>query len=141
MDHDELLDLIAGAREEVRAHEYLLAVAAALIHDDQPLPGPLKEFVIGFLRNPEGPRRGPGRKRDYIRDEVTAFAVSHICLNWKFSPTRNEATTEPSAVSIVKRALEEIDIYLTEAAITKIWDKSFYKDSTIKMLAVGRKQG
>jgi hypothetical protein len=35
-----------------------------------------------------------------------------------------EATEEASAISIVKRALREVEIDLTEGAITKIWDKS-----------------
>jgi hypothetical protein len=124
MDHDELVDLIAAAREERETHEYLLAVAAALIDNGYSLPGPLKEFVIEFLPNPEVPRRGRGRKREYMRDDVIAWVVSSICIQWGFSPTRNEATRGPSAISIVKRALEKVGIHLTEAAITKIWDKS-----------------
>jgi hypothetical protein len=124
MDHDELVDLIAAARKGGGAHELLLAVAAALIDNDYSLPSPLKEFVIEFLRNPEVPQRGRGRKREYERDDVIAWAVATICIRWEFSPTRNEATSGPSAISIVKRALEKIGIHLTEAAITKIWDKS-----------------
>jgi hypothetical protein len=50
--------------------------------------------------------------------------VAIISIRWKFSPTRNEATEVASAISIVKRALQEVEIDLTEGAITKIWDKS-----------------
>ena len=127
MDHDELVDLIAQARNGGETHEYLLAVAAALVDNDHSLPGPLKEFVIEFLRTAEVPRRGPGRRPDYSRDNCIAWAVATICIQWKFSPTRNEATRGPSAISIVKRALEEVGINLTEAAISKIWDKSCWK--------------
>jgi hypothetical protein len=127
MDHDELVDLIAEARDGEETHEYLLAVAAALMDNDHSLPGPLKEFVIEFLRTPEVPRRGPGRRPDYSRDNFIAWAVAMICIRWEFSPTRNEATMGPSAISIVKRALEEVGFNLTEAAISKIWDKSYWK--------------
>ena len=123
MDHDELVDLIAAAREGGETHEYLLAVAAALMDNDHSLPGPLKEFVIEFLRNPEVPRRGPGRKRDYNRDNLIAWAVATICIRWEFCHTRNEATRKASAISIVKRALEAVEIDLTEAAIAKIWEQ------------------
>jgi hypothetical protein len=129
MDPDELVDLITKAREEELAHEYLLAVAAALIDNNYSLPDPLKEFTIEFLRNPEAPRPGPGRKRNYRRDVVIAWVVAGICIQWEFSATRNEATSGASAISIVKRALEEVGVNLTEAAIVKIWDKSCWKDS------------
>jgi hypothetical protein len=127
MDPDELGDLIAEARDGKGAHEYLLAVAAALIDSNYSLPDPLKEFVIDFLRNPEAPRPGPGRKRNHVRDGAIAWAVAMICIRWKFSPTRNDATRDASAISIVKRALEEVGFNLTEAAISKIWDKSCWK--------------
>ena len=129
MDPDELVDLIAEARKEEGVHEYLLAVAAALIDNNYSLPDPLKEFVIEFLRNPEAPRPSPGRKRNYRRDNFIAWAVAMICIRWDFSPTRNDATKDASAISIVKRALEEVSVNLTEAAISKIWDKSYYKGS------------
>jgi hypothetical protein len=127
MDHDELVDLIAQARNGGETGEYLLAVAAALVDNDHSLPGPLKEFVIEFLRTAEVPRRAPGRRPDYSRDNYIAWAVAMICIQWEFSPTRNEATRGPSAISIVKRALEEVGINLTEAVISKIWDKSSWK--------------
>jgi hypothetical protein len=137
MDPDELEDLIAEAREGEGAHEYLLAVAAALIDNNYSLPNPLKEFVIEFLRNPEVPRRGPGRKRNYRRDNFIAWAVAMIFVKWEFSPTRNDATRDASAISIVKRALEEIGVNLTEAAISKIWDKSYYKGSGMRWKQIG----
>jgi len=140
MDHDELVDLIAAAREEEDAHDYLLAVAAALMDNDYSLPVPPKEFVIEFLRNSEGPRRKPGRKRDYQRDECIAWVVATICLRWGFSPTRNEATAEASAISIVKTALEQVGIHLTEAAITKIWDKSGIRKEVVARHQVGNKR-
>jgi len=48
-------------------------------------------------------------------------------MNWKFSPTRNEATEDASAISIAQKALGKLDIDLTEGAITKIWNKSCWK--------------
>jgi hypothetical protein len=132
MDPDELVDLITEAREGEEVHKYLLAVAAALINNNYSLPDPLKEFVIEFLRNPEAPQPGPGRKRNFRRDDFIAWTVAMICMKWEFSPTRNDATRDASAISIVKRALEEVRVNLTEAAISKIWDKSYYKASVMR---------
>jgi hypothetical protein len=131
MDQEELLDLIAGARVNSAAHEYLLAIAAALTENGQTLPAPLKEFLIGFLRNPKPPRPGRGRKRSTLssRDSFIAWVVGMICLQWRFYPTRNESSETPSAVSITKRALREIGINLTEATITKMWANSVWKRS------------
>ena len=129
IDNDELLDLIRSAREAKESREYVLAVAAALIENGDRLPGPLKEFVVEFLRNPQELNPGPGRKRSDLvqRDNTIGFVVATICLRWKFAATRNEATEEACAVSITKKALERVGICLTEGAITKIWDKSGWK--------------
>jgi len=90
MDHDELLDLIGGTRKDGEMHEYLLAVAAALIDNGDSLPAPLKEFVVEFLRNPKMPRPGRGRKRSTLlmRDQFIAFVVASICVRWDFSPNQ-----------------------------------------------------
>lgn len=131
MDHDELLDLIACARKDGEVYEYLLAIAAALIENGYALPAPLKEFVVGFLQNPKVPRPGRGRKRATLspRDNFIAWVVSMICLRWKFHATRNEATERASAASITQKALSQVGIYLTEAAINKIWNNSIWKPS------------
>jgi hypothetical protein len=124
IDPDELLDLIAKARESDIVREYLLAVAAALIDNKHTLPEPLKEFAAQFLRNPKTPQPSRGRPVLHRRDNVISWAIAMICIQWEFSPTRNEVTEEASAISIVKKALGEIRVHLTEAAITKIWNKS-----------------
>jgi hypothetical protein len=127
IDNEELLDLIRGAREgHETTHAYILAVAAALIENGDCLPGPLKEFVVEFLREPQKPRTGPGRKRSklFMRDNYIGFVMAMICIHWKFFPTRNDATIEPSAASIAQKALEQVGIHLTEPAINKVWNKS-----------------
>ena len=86
IDHDELISLIAQAREEGETHEYLLAISAALIDNDHSLPGPLKEFVIEFLRKPKLPRRGAGRQRNYRRDNIIAWTVAMICIQMEIFP-------------------------------------------------------
>jgi hypothetical protein len=124
LDPDELITLIKGARENGDQRDYLLALAAAALDNGQNLPGPLKEFVTEFLRSPRATGSRRGRPASYTRDDVISWAVSEISIRWKFFPTRNDATEEASAISIVKKALGEVGVHLTEAAITKIWNKS-----------------
>ncbi len=126
IDPDELIDLIKEARENGDQRDYLLAIAAAAVDNDQPLPAPLKEFVTEFLRSPKASGSRRGRPATHTRDDVISWAVAEICIRWKFSPTRNDATEGASAISIVKRALGDGDValHLSEAAITKIWNKS-----------------
>ena len=59
MDQDELVGLIAEAREGGEAHEYLLAVAAALIDNNYSLPDPLKEFGDRIFTQPRSASTGP----------------------------------------------------------------------------------
>jgi hypothetical protein len=126
MDYDDL-EFVGKAREDAAIHGYLLAIAAALIDKEDILPDPLKKFVIEFLRNPSAPRPGRGRRVLTHRDFCISYTVRLICMQWQFAPTRNETTEGASAISIVKRALEEVGTHLTEAAITKIWNKSYPK--------------
>ena len=79
MDPDELITLIEEARENGDLREYLLAIAAAALDNEQTLPGPLKEFVIGFLRNPKAARSRRGRPASYTRDHVINGVVYMIC--------------------------------------------------------------
>lgn len=129
IDNDELLDLVRSAREHKETREYVLAVAAALVENEDRLPSELKEFVVEFLRNPQHPSEGRGRKRSNLvqRDNTIGFVVAMICLRWKFSPTRNEVTKAASAISTTQKALEQVGIHLTAGAITKIWDKGCWK--------------
>ena len=129
IDNEELLDLIRDAGEAKETREYMLAVAAALIENENRLPDPLKKFVIEILRNLQEPSPGPGRKRSNLveRDSIIGFVVASICVRWKFSPTRNEATERASAISIAQKALGQLGTDLTEGAISKIWDKSCWK--------------
>ena len=129
IDPDELMDLVEAAQKYGDLRDYLLAIAAAAIDNDQPLPGPLKGFVAEFLRSPGASGSRRGRPALHTRDQVISWAVAVICIRWRFSPTRNEATEEKaSAISIVKTALGKVGIHLTEAAITKIWDKGDWKE-------------
>jgi hypothetical protein len=86
--------------------------------------GPLRDYAIKFLRNPEPSKKRPGRKRSELRqrDNAIFYAAWRINRQWGFSPTRNVLTrNRPSATSIVKEALEEVAVNLSEDDVVKIW--------------------
>lgn len=103
-----------------------LALGAALIERGEVLREPLRELIVEFLRNPKPPKRGAGRKASDLveRNSTISYVIGIVAIRWKFSATRNEATQNPSAVSIVQAALEKVGINLTEAAVTRIWNRS-----------------
>ena len=137
-------EIVLGGAEFDRAADYVeiarkgsklgtkvtLELAAALIERGETLRGPLREFIVEFLRNPKEPRRGAGRRASSdltSRNMWIRYLITTILFRSKFPATRNEATKEgtrrPSASSIVRDALETgAGIHLTEAAINKIWN-------------------
>jgi hypothetical protein len=119
-----MTDLVADAREDEMSFEILVELTAKLIEAGSPLSETLREFVVGFLRNPMKVKRRPGPSRlDFqYRDRVIEGAVWHIRDTWKFPATRNEATERASAASVVRDALEAgAGVNLTEKAVNKIW--------------------
>jgi hypothetical protein len=101
----------------------LLELAASRLQRGRILGEPLTDYLVGFLRNPKQPERPRGRKdtRYVDRNLVIANVILGIKDKWGFSATRNEATESASAISITQKALKQVEIELTEAAITKIF--------------------
>jgi hypothetical protein len=70
---------------------------------------------------PDNSKRAKGRKRDTMRDTTILVLIDEVSEKWGFTPTRSTGG-EPSAASIVKRALEAVGVYLEEKSIEKIWN-------------------
>jgi hypothetical protein len=128
-----------AARRVKWAHEgnewaelILLELAAALIEHGKPIPESMRPFTAKHLRdrNERQPRRRGRKPSDLtFRDFTIATAIGMIALQWKLRPTRNEASSRPSAASIVKDALARgANLHLTEPAINKIWSSSGLHD-------------
>jgi hypothetical protein len=116
-------DLLHEFKEEYFTPDLRCEVAAALLEGNEQLPSSLREFVVDFLRNPKVNRKAG---RDFFdlkfRNMLIAETINIISDRWKFHPTRNDATEDASAASIVRDALAEgAKLCLTEAAINKIW--------------------
>ena len=116
-------DLLHEFKEEYFTPDLRCEVAAALLERNEQLPSSLREFVVDYLRNPKVKRKAG---RDFfdlkLRNMLIADTINTISWRWKFHPTRNDATEDASAASIVRDALAEgAKLRLTEAAINKIW--------------------
>ena len=116
-------DLLHEFKEEYFTPDLRCEVAAALLERNEQLPSSLQEFVVDYLRNPKVNRKAG---RDFfdlkLRNMLIADTINIISWRWKFHPTRNDATEDASAASIVRDALAEgAKLRLTEAAINKIW--------------------
>jgi hypothetical protein len=105
-----------------------------------PLDGGDRILALRLLRKtdklPRGPKEGDKRSRDgFIR-----CAMLEIVENWRFHPTRNEASTHACAASIVRKALRDaVNIKLTEPAIRKIWRSCDIRDRKAwELMRVGK---
>jgi hypothetical protein len=108
----------------VEAHNCLWAMAFFLNEISDSLPLWLQRYVVasGGEERPIKPGRDPAA--NIVRDALIAHAVEAVTQQWiGMRPTRNNATTVECGCSIVKKALEEFGIYMTEAAVTAIWRK------------------
>jgi hypothetical protein len=127
--YDDISEYIKIARQgDHAANTVLLETAASWIAQGIPARywGPLREFIVEFLRNPQQVTRTRGRKRSTLsqRDLFIAFAVRQIHLRWGIPKTRNVASRNGgrhSATSIVKQALESVALNLSEDDVAKIW--------------------
>jgi hypothetical protein len=116
-------DLLHAFKEEYFTPDLRCEVATALLERNEQLPSSLREFVVDYLRNPKVNRKAG---RDFfdlkLRNMLIAETINLISARWKFHPTRNDATEDASAASIVRHALAGgAKLRLTEAAINKIW--------------------
>ena len=116
-------DLLHNFKEEYFSPDLRCEVAAALLERNEQLPSSLREFVVGYLRNPIVNRKTGRDVFDLkLRNKLIAETIIIISERWKFHPTRNDATEHASAASIVCDALAEgAKLRLKEAAINKIW--------------------
>lgn len=87
----------------------------------------LREYVVERLNGdlPQARRRGRGRSGldNSLRDTAIAGWLIPSLLKKGFHATRNDATEEACACSIVSEALERIEIDLSEKRIAEIWGK------------------
>jgi hypothetical protein len=127
---DQLALYIEATREEPRASVVLCEFAASLMERGDHLPSQLQRFVVEFLRNPRTGtkrKRGPDTFALVHRNFLISFAIFKIAKEWGLSPTRNDATERPSAVSTVRDAMERGGgIPLTEKAVNDIWGSSLW---------------
>jgi hypothetical protein len=132
--------LITGARAGDWFLDRVICAAAALMLRDGISDPELRLYVEKRLIEgvPSIGKRGRGRsKRDNAhRDVIIAGRLIPPLLDHGFQPTRNAATKDTeSACSIVKSALANIGIHLSEAAVEKVWKKL----SPSARLSVGNK--
>jgi hypothetical protein len=79
------------------------------------------DYAAGLIRKDveSGSKKKQGRKRNenWLRDTSITEAV-HLAITLGLTATRNEATSKPSACSVVADVL-----HMTEASVQKIWAK------------------
>jgi hypothetical protein len=128
--------LIADAKQgDADAGQVLREVAAEYLKADEKLPTPLAHYVGACLWPPAGPKKAKqqpnsskpqSHKTDY-HDWIFALTVDdivrHVKLNptlrhFKLNHTRNEATTEECACSIVAQATS-----LSEKTVENAWHR------------------
>ncbi len=135
-EYDRAADYVEYARRgDKLGWKVSLELAATLIERGETLTGPLREFIVDFLRNPKEPKRAVGRQTSehLHRNLVIGYVIASIVLRSKFPATRNDATKgkRASAASIARAALEKAaDIKLKEEAVNKIWAGSVYRTAT-----------
>jgi hypothetical protein len=117
--------LIANATQGDAADQVLREVAAACLERDELPPKPLADYAATCLRAPSGrekARQQPNsskpqsHKTDY-RDWILALTVDDVARHFNLTHTRNDATEEHCACSIVALAAD-----LHESTVQNAWD-------------------
>jgi hypothetical protein len=119
--------LIDRAREgDPIAMEATWEIAANFVDAGYVLPEGLRQYIVDLLLGSAvitpAKRRGRTHYVNYGRDFQIACVIRHI-MDRGFRPTRNNATENESACSIVNRALQRLGLHLSEGAVVKIWEK------------------
>ena len=120
-------------KEDADADEVVRTVAATMLRRGNTLPPPLAEYAATVLTNGI-PNHSPGKNKliNLVRDGHIACAVN-IVKGYGFKPTRNAATKDASACSIVADALKDLGISsqhgkpMREANVVEIWRRSHFK--------------
>lgn len=121
--------LLQEARDGDAVSDQVLCNAAAIMLDATGgiSDTSLRAYVIQRLSKdiPPPQKRGRGRSKtdNAYRDSVIAGWLIPPLAEKGFCPTRNEATDEECASSIVHNALNRIGISLSEKRIAEIWGK------------------
>jgi hypothetical protein len=108
-------------------------VAADLIEAGEPLPSPLRGWVVELLRNPPAPPPREGKRGQQPSMLLHRDAVIVSAINWLLAQhpglkaTRNNQTKRnvqpPCACSEVAWALRALGVRrLSEPAVKKIWE-------------------
>ena len=132
--------------EALQGSPRLPEFAAALIERGDPLPGPLRDFIAAFLREPNKHlkrHRGSKPIDKFWRDMNIAAAVTFIAGKWGISETRrrNQKSGRSCAASIVKDALATAaSIHLSEDKVVKAHQRfiSDFRESPGHSVIVGR---
>jgi hypothetical protein len=121
------VELLSATKPLWAAPTHVIAIwqlAAALKEKRDITDGQLNMLVrvaIGERR-----KRGGDANRKRGRNISICAAIEGVNGRFGFDFTRNQASTTPSACSIVAEALNQLGENLTEAAVVKIWDKRSY---------------
>jgi hypothetical protein len=122
--------LVAFAKDGWQeAHDALCRRAQELTDQGEALPLDLQQYVVAAAKGFHSPAKGPGASpyRNFGRDLCIKVAIHHL-LELGFTATRNEATEDESACSIVATAMRQIGIEMSEAAVAKVWEKAVRED-------------
>jgi hypothetical protein len=111
LPHQPDADLAAKAREELKRDSWK--------GDGASLSGPVRNWLYRLIRErPNVPRR---RRRKGQRDAIIANVVAHISNEYGLAPTRNRASRQASACSVVSEVLAELGIHLDEIGVEDVW--------------------
>jgi len=110
LPHQPDADLAAKAREELKRDSWR--------GDGASLSEPVRNWLYRLIRErPNVPRR---RRRKGQRDAIIANVVAHI-TEYGLAPTRNRASQQASACSVVSEVLAEHGIHLDETGVEDVW--------------------
>jgi hypothetical protein len=118
-----LEELVCSACDgDVDAHNKAIGLAHVYLLSSAEIPIILGAYVADCLENPSRMPVSRGRPpRDtYERDMVTAEAVFYA-KECGLRATRNRASEQPSACSLVAEELAAFGVHMTEATVEKIW--------------------
>ena len=108
------------------AHKTLCSIAAYFVTAGCEMPTHLRTYVAGFLtqqsKQETARRRGRDPYANYVRDLDITKIVFEVC-RLGFKPTRNRASANESACSVVGQALDRLGADLGETAVEKIWER------------------